>query len=100
LLGSDWNPAEAVRRLRAWPGRTIADALVDQRNLAGIGNLYKAETLFLRGVNPWRPVSDVEDLEGLTELARRLLAANRGRWLQATTGSLRRGEEHWVFERA
>jgi endonuclease VIII len=100
LLGSDWDPVEAVRRLRARPGRTIADALLDQRNLAGIGNLYKAETLFLRGINPWRPVSDVDDLEGLAELARRLLTANRGRWSQATTGSLRRGEEHWVFERA
>src|SRR5205823_12368259 len=72
---------------------------VDQRNLAGIGNLYKAETLFLRGVSPWTPVSDVDDLTALVTLAQRLLAANRGRWAQATTGSLRRGEEVYVFER-
>jgi len=100
LLGPDWDPVAATRRLRARPGRLIGVALIAQRNLAGIGNLYKAETLFLRGVNPWRPVSDVDDLDGLVGLAQRLLAPNRGRWTQSTTGSLRRGEERWVFERA
>jgi endonuclease-8 len=100
LLGSDWDPDEAVRRIRQRPERAIADALLDQQNLAGIGNLYKAESLFLRGVSPWQPVSAVADLTALVVLAQRLLAANRGRWSQATTGSLRRGEGHWVFERA
>jgi endonuclease-8 len=100
LLGADWDPAEATRRLRSRPDRAIADALLDQRNLAGIGNLYKAETLFLRGVSPWTPVASVYDLQGLVELAQRLLASNLGRWDQATTGSLRRGEKQWVFERA
>jgi endonuclease-8 len=100
LLGPDWDRDEAVTRLMRRPEREIADALLDQRNLAGIGNLYKSETLFLRGISPWRPVGDVPDLPGLVALAQRLLAANRGRWQQATTGSIRRGEEHWVFERA
>src|SRR6266496_6243999 len=100
LLGADWDPAEAVRRLRERPDRPIADALLDQRNLAGIGNLYKAETLFLRGVSPWTPVSDVDNLDAMVALAQRLLASNRGRWTQPTTGSLRRGEEQWVFQRA
>ena len=53
LLGPDWDPHEAVRRLRAQTNRPVGEALLDQRNLAGIGNLYKAETLFLRGVSPW-----------------------------------------------
>ncbi|MFD0823633.1 DNA-formamidopyrimidine glycosylase family protein, partial [Micromonospora zhanjiangensis] len=92
LLGPDWDPAEAVRRLAADPERDIAGALLDQRNLAGVGNLYKCEVLFLRGVSPWRPVGRVPDLPGVVALAHRLLAANRGRWTQATTGSLRRGE--------
>src|ERR1700683_4888313 len=47
LLGPDWDRAEAVRRLAADPGRPIGEALLDQRNLAGIGNVYKAELLFL-----------------------------------------------------
>ena len=54
LLGPDWDPAGAVRRLLAAPDRPIGDALLDQRNLAGIGNVYKSEVLFLRGVQPWR----------------------------------------------
>jgi endonuclease-8 len=100
LLGPDWDPAEAVRRLRERPARPLADALLDQRNLAGIGNLYKAETLFLRGVSPWTRVSDVDDLESLVALAQRLMSANLGRPTQVTTGSRRRGEEVYVFERA
>src|SRR5436190_1939861 len=40
-----WDAEEAVRRLRREPDRPIAEALLDQRNLAGIGNLYKAEVL-------------------------------------------------------
>ncbi len=100
LLGPDWDPAEAARRLRAAPDRPIGEALLDQRCLAGIGNLYKAEVLFLRGVSPWRPVRDVPDLEGMADFARRLLDANKDRIGQVTTGVWRRGEETWVYGRA
>ena len=51
LLGPDWDPAEAARRLRAAPARAVGEALLDQRNLAGIGNFYKAEALFLCGLD-------------------------------------------------
>jgi endonuclease-8 len=95
-----WDCAEAVRRLGSHPEQPIAEALLDQRNLAGIGNLYKAEVLFLRGINPWTPVSKVDNLGALVELSHRLLVANRGRWTQATTGSLRRGQEVYVYGRA
>jgi len=100
LLGPDWDPAEAERRLRANPSRPIGEAVLDQRNLAGIGNVYKAEMLFLRGVNPWRPVGEVGDLTALVDLAKRLLEANKDRFGQVTTGSRRRGEETWVYGRA
>lgn len=99
LLGPDWDPAEAVRRLAAEPGREIGAALLDQSNLSGIGNLYKAETLFLAGVSPWRPVGEIDDLEAVVRLARRLLWINREHPWQVTTGVNRRGHEHWVFER-
>jgi endonuclease VIII len=103
LLGPDWDAAEAVRRLRNDPARPVGEALLDQRNLAGIGTLYRAETLFLRGVSPWRPVADVDvDADGLTELvtlARRLLDANKERVGQVTTGNRARGEETWVYNR-
>jgi endonuclease-8 len=99
LLGEDWDAAEAVRRIEQHPEATIAGALLDQRNLAGVGNLYKSETLFLRGLWPWTPVSEVKDLAGVVELAQKLVASNRGRWTQTTTGSLRRGETNYVYGR-
>jgi endonuclease VIII len=99
LLGDDWDAAEAVRRIAREPDRTIAEALLDQRNLAGVGNLYQTETLFLRGLWPWTPVAQVPDLAGTVALAQRLVAANRGRWTQTTTGSLRRGETSYVYGR-
>ncbi|MFV2111409.1 zinc finger domain-containing protein [Micromonospora sp. LOL_025] len=99
LLGADWDPAEAVRRLAAHPDVTISEALLDQRNLAGVGNLYKCEVLFLRGVSPWTPVRAVPDLAGTVALAQKLLAANRGRWTQSTTGSLHRGQTSYVYGR-
>lgn len=99
LLGPDWDADEAIRRLAAEPERTIGEALLDQRNLAGVGNLYKCEVLFLRGVSPWTPVGAVPDLPGTVALAQRLLAANRGRWTQSTTGVLRRGGTSYVYGR-
>jgi endonuclease VIII len=99
LLGPDWDAAEAVSRLRADPARPIGEALLDQRNLAGIGNVYKCEVLFLRGVSPWRPAAQVDGLEPLVSLARRLLDANKERTGHITTGMARRGEENWVYGR-
>jgi endonuclease-8 len=100
ILGPDWDPVEAVARLTAQPDREIGDALLDQRNLAGIGNVYKAESLFLSGVDPWSPVREVPDLPGVVERAARLLELNKSTASQVTTGDSRRGREHWVFERA
>lgn len=98
LLGPDWDEAEAFRRLSADPDRSIGEALLDQRCLAGLGTVWRAEVLFLRGVNPSTPVRDV-DLLPLVRLARRLLMANRGRWAQVTTGNARRGQELYVYGR-
>ncbi|HEY2551212.1 MAG TPA: hypothetical protein VGI64_11605 [Streptosporangiaceae bacterium] len=100
LLGADWDAAEAVRRLAADPARPIGEAVLDQRNLAGIGNIFAAEMLFLRGVSPWRPVGEVSDLPALVGLAQRLLDANKERAGIITTGVPRRGEETWVYGRA
>jgi endonuclease VIII len=100
LLGADWDLDEALRRLGERSEREIGLALLDQRALAGLGNLYRTEALFLQGVSPWMAVGDVPDLAALVERGRRLMTANRARWEQSTTGSLRNGEMHWVFERA
>jgi endonuclease-8 len=100
LLGPDWDEAEAVRRLLSQPTRPVGEALLDQANLAGIGNLFKAEVLFLRGVSPWQPAGDVPDLPALVDLARRLLDANKDRVGQVTTGNPARGQETWVYGRS
>ena len=99
LLDPGFDLDEALRRLRADPQREVGQALLDQRNLAGIGNLYKAESLFLAGVSPWTPVGEVDDLAGLVTTARRLLDLNKARAAQITTGDERTGYDHWVFER-
>jgi endonuclease-8 len=99
LLGPDWDEAEAVRRLTAQPDRPVGEALLDQRNLAGIGNLYKAEVLYLSGVHPWTRAADVDDLAAVVRRARSLLHANKTRWHQVTTGNTRKDEELYVFER-
>lgn len=100
LLGPDWDAAEAVRRLSASPDQPIAEALLDQRNLAGVGNVYQAELLFLRGVHPATPVESAGDLDRLVRLARELLLANRTSHGHVTTGNRRPGRRHWVYGRA
>jgi endonuclease-8 len=100
LLGPGWEPAEAVRRLAASPDRPVGEALLDQRNLAGVGNFFLTEMLFLRGVSPWRSVGQVKDLDALVELGRRLLDANKT-WIdQVTTGDRAPGRRTWVYGRA
>jgi endonuclease VIII len=99
ILGPDWDLAEALRRLQERPDEQIGVALLDQRNLAGIGNLYKVESLFLLGVHPWTRVADVPDLTALVERARTLMRANLHHPQQNTTGDRRRGHDHWVFGR-
>lgn len=98
LLGPDWDAAEAVRRIASQPDAPIGVALSEQRNLAGLGNVYVNELCFLRGIRPDRAVRDVP-LEPLVDLARRIIRANRDRISRTTTGNDRRGERLWVYSR-
>ena len=99
ILGRDWDMNKALERIRSKPEVSIAEALLDQRNLAGIGNLYKNETLFLRGLDPWTRVADVKDLEAVIGLAQKLMRLNIDHAEQATTGSTRTGGQWYVMER-
>lgn len=98
-LGDDWDPDEAVRRLRAQPDVPVFAAVLDQRNLAGVGNVYANELCFLRGMLPTRPVGEVADLRAAVVLAERMLQANKDRWTRSTTGDLRPGRTNWVYGR-
>lgn len=97
LLGPDWDAVEAVRRLRLRPERAVGEALLDQSCLAGIGNIYRCETLFLESIHPQRAIADVADLDAVVARAHRLLhfAVKHGR--QFTTGLYQ--ERFHVFER-
>jgi endonuclease-8 len=99
LLGPDWSLDEAVSRLSERPSTPIGEALLDQRNLAGIGNMYKAEVCFLSGVHPNTPVGEVNALPRLVQRAQQLLESNKLRADQSTTGDLRRGHQTWVYGR-
>ena len=78
LLSADFDAQAAFARLRARPEMEIAEALLDQRAMAGIGNEFKSEILFIERLNPWTSVSAISDahLRTLITTAHRLLQEN------------------------
>jgi len=105
LLAPGFDAAEAIRRLRERGAVPIAEALLDQRALAGIGNVFKSEVLFEGGVHPETRVDALSDarLAGLVDIARRQLAANvvetMPRFGRRTTGRMAIAEGLWVYGR-
>ncbi len=108
LLDAAVDPgAAAVSRLaRVDPGREVGEALMDQRVVAGIGNVYKSETCFLCGVDPWRPVGSLtgEEARALGATASRLLAEGVRQGGPITTyraplGPRDPGDRTWVYGR-
>lgn len=89
---------EAVCRIESRPERSIGAALLDQRNVAGLGNEYRAEICFLAGVHPATPVALV-DVPHILTISRRLIWANRDSAVRVTTGVKRAGETTYVFGR-
>jgi endonuclease-8 len=71
VLAPEFDPAAVAAAMRADPGRAIGDALLDQRLIAGIGNIFKSEACFAARVDPWRTVGELSE----EELAAVLLAA-------------------------
>jgi endonuclease-8 len=78
LLGPGWDPELALRNLLADPGRPVGEALMDQRNLAGVGNIFKSETCFVARADPWGPIGLVKEPEHLVTAAKRLLEMHKG----------------------
>ncbi len=99
LLGEDWDADEALKRLRRQEHVAVGEAFLEQRNLAGIGNVYRAELCFISGVNPFDPVSAVDDLPRMVGRAHQLLVAHRDRSSRVTTGDTRPGRRLWVYGR-
>ncbi|MHA5051132.1 Fpg/Nei family DNA glycosylase [Streptomyces sp. SD15] len=99
LLGPDWDPDQALENLLKDPDRPLGEALLDQRNLAGIGNVYKSELCFLLRVTPWLPIGELpaDRAAQLPVLAKKLLEANRDRPVRSTTA--RRDQNLFVYGR-
>lgn len=100
-LRDDWDADDAARRIVADPGRPLVATLLDQRCVAGFGNLWANELCYLRGHSPWTPVGEV-DVPALLTLGARALrhSATVPGAMQVTTGVRRKGEQHWVAGRA
>jgi endonuclease-8 len=111
LLGAGFDPVEAARRIRERAGHEIAEVVLDQRVVAGAGNVYKSEILFLAGLHPDTPAKLVPDEEWLTlmALAQQLLKANIAessgqgietyRGLRRTTRRMNAEQRLWVYSR-
>jgi endonuclease-8 len=109
LLGDTFDRHEALGRMRARAEDPIADVLLNQRVLAGIGNVFKSEILFVAGIDPFTPVSALADadLERIVDISREQLTANvmsRSQTLSRATGrrttrSLDPNAKLWVYSR-
>lgn len=99
LLGRDWDAGAAIENVRVQQGRPIGEVLLDQRVMAGLGNIYKSEICFLSGLDPWADVGDVKDIAAVVALAKRVMEANRNSGMQITTGINQPGRRHWVYGR-
>jgi endonuclease-8 len=112
LLGAGFDAAEAARRIRERGPDAIADVVLNQRVMAGAGNVYKSEVLFLCRINPFTPVAALTDAQvaSVVETARSVLAANVGAaatggivtyvGMRRTTRRADPGERLWVYGRA
>ena len=78
LLSAGFDATEALARMRARPEAEVAEVVLDQRVVAGAGNVFKSEALFVARINPFLPVADLDDarLQGLIDAMRSLMAAN------------------------
>ena len=78
LLGESIDMDEALRRVREHPQEEIANVLLNQRVVAGIGNIWKSESLYAAGVDPFRKVADLDDatITAILTIARKQLRAS------------------------
>jgi endonuclease-8 len=108
LLKPDFDKAEAARRIRARADAAIGEVVLDQTAIAGIGNIYKSESLFVCRVDPFAKVGSLPDevIDRVIDKARELMTQNLGAGPRTTRGSpgttpgARRGSRYWVYRRS
>jgi endonuclease-8 len=107
LAPDGFDEREFLRRLREDDQtRYVGDALLDQRNVAGLGTIWRSEGCFITGLDPWRRVRDVSDEEALAVIAAarplmQMSVESGGRPVTWRPEVPRRGRENrfWVFNR-
>jgi endonuclease-8 len=90
---------EVVERLQRDRHAPLATAFLDQRNVAGFGNIYAIEVPFIAGVSPNQPVGTIEGLEHLVGAGAALIRTNAERGPQNTTGRRLNAADHWIYGR-
>jgi len=101
VLDESFAAIEAHRRARLHPEGAIGDVLLNQRVVAGIGNVLKSETLFVAAVEPFTPVGvlDDADLDRIIATARELTAMSARGAMRKTTRSMDPNAKLWVYGR-
>ncbi len=103
VLGRDWDEAAVIERLStAGADQSLATALLDQRNLAGVGTFWASEALFAQRLHPWSTVSDLDRTDVAALIGRVHSLMNRGKddAIQSATGILRADERSHVHGRS
>jgi endonuclease-8 len=95
VLGESFDMEQVIARVRRTGQSAVGEVLLDQTVCAGIGNIYRCESLFLRRINPWSPARKLDDqaLTDLYRVTRRLMReaaygvdTSRRRWVHARGG--------------
>lgn len=86
-----------VANIAAAGREPLAGAMLDQRNVAGFGNIYAVEVPFIAGVSPWQPAGSVDGLGHLVAAGSALIRTNAERGPQNTTGRKLNTDDHWVY---
>jgi endonuclease VIII len=88
---------EIVDRMTRDPHAPVAGAMLDQRNVAGFGNLYAVEVPFIVGVSPNQTIGTIDDIDGLIGVGAALIRVNATRGPQNTTGRKLATDDHWIY---
>jgi endonuclease VIII len=101
LLAPDFDLSLGLANFSRHRSTAVGEALLDQRLVAGIGNVVRNETLFMEHTNPWLRLDELDDatLARLLITAQRVLRANVTGGARTTTGNPRRGASLWVYDR-
>ncbi|HET6898626.1 MAG TPA: hypothetical protein VFK70_09770, partial [Vicinamibacteria bacterium] len=101
VVSAPFEAEAAVTRLQGRGSAAIGAALLDQTALSGIGNIYKSEVLFLRGVDPFTPVAALArtQLRRIVETAHKIMRRSVVAKVRQTAGG-GAGGQYWVYRRA